>query len=94
MTLFSTTRCWRNAFILATASAKYHVRQNILRKASSINFRRSVQYGLGVVGTTLRFALQRAGIGHSAIFSPEGKTLEYGSEIYYNGGARAATQRN
>src|SRR3977135_308577 len=37
-------------------------------EASSINFSRSVQYGLGVIGTTLRFALERAGIGHSAIF--------------------------
>jgi glycosyltransferase involved in cell wall biosynthesis len=57
--------------------------------ASSINFRRSVQYGLGVVGTTLRFALERAGIVHSAIFSKEGKTLETGAEIYYNGGLSA-----
>jgi glycosyltransferase involved in cell wall biosynthesis len=63
-------------------------------EASSINFSRSVQYGLGVIGTTLRFALQRAGIAKSSIFSPEGKTLENGSEVYYNGGARAATQRN
>src|SRR2546422_5645721 len=50
------------------------------QEASSINFRRSVQYGLGVVGTTLRFALERAGIAHSAIFSKEGKTLETGAE--------------
>src|SRR3989440_6280774 len=63
-------------------------------EASSINFGRSVQYGMGVVGTTLRFALERAGILHSAIFSPQGKTLESGPEVYYNGGARAATQRN
>ncbi len=62
-------------------------------EASSINFRRSVQYGLGVVGTTLRFALERAGIAHSAIFSKEGKTLETGAEVYYNGGASAASQR-
>ena len=61
--------------------------------ASSINFRRSVQYGLGVVGTTLRFALERGGIAHSAIFSKEGKTLETGAEVYYNGGVRAASQR-
>src|SRR2546421_10181324 len=33
-------------------------------EASSINFGRSVQYGMGVVGTTLRFALERAGILH------------------------------
>jgi len=61
--------------------------------ASSINFRRSVQYGLGVVGTTLRFALERVGIAHSAIFSKEGKTLETGAEVYYNGGTRTASQR-
>ena len=61
--------------------------------ASSINFRRSVQYGLGVVGTTLRFALERGGIAHSAIFSKQGKTLETGAEVYYNGGASAASQR-
>src|SRR5262244_607272 len=41
-------------------------------EASSINFRRSVKYGLGVVATTLRFAFQRAGIGHSAIFNEKG----------------------
>jgi glycosyltransferase involved in cell wall biosynthesis len=58
-------------------------------EASSINFRRSVQYGLGVVGTTLRFALERAGIAHSAIFSKEGKTLETDAEVYYNGGLPA-----
>jgi glycosyltransferase involved in cell wall biosynthesis len=62
-------------------------------EASSINFRRSVQYGLGVIGTTLRFALERAGLAHSAIFSKEGKTLETGAEVYYNGGVRAASQR-
>jgi glycosyltransferase involved in cell wall biosynthesis len=63
-------------------------------EASSINFRRSVQYGLGVVGTTLRFALERAGIAHSAIFSKEGKTLETGAEVYYNGGLPAGAPRS
>ncbi len=62
-------------------------------EASSINFRRSVQYGLGVIGTTLRFALERAGIAHSAIFSKEGKTLETGAEVYYNGGVPASSPR-
>src|ERR1700757_1446342 len=38
-------------------------------EASSINFRRSVKYGLGVLWTTLQFALQRAGVGRNAIFS-------------------------
>ncbi len=62
-------------------------------EASSINFRRSVQYGMGVLGTTIRFALERAGIAHSAIFSKDGKTLETGAEVYYNGGLPAASHR-
>jgi glycosyltransferase involved in cell wall biosynthesis len=61
-------------------------------EASSINFRRSVEYGLGVLETTLRFALERAGLMHSAIFSHEGKKLESGADVYYNGGVRAASQ--
>jgi glycosyltransferase involved in cell wall biosynthesis len=45
-------------------------------EASSINFRRSVQYGLGVLKTTLQFALERAGLGHFGIFSEGGRRLE------------------
>src|SRR6202795_1589421 len=52
-------------------------------EASSINFRRSVKYGLGVLGTTLQFVLQRAGLSHSRIFSDSGKKLEAVSETYY-----------
>jgi len=55
-------------------------------EASSINFRRSVQYGLGVLQTTLQFALQRWGILHSPIFNAQGKTLEANSEVYYESG--------
>ena len=62
-------------------------------EASSINFRRSVQYGLGVLATTLQFALQRAGILHTPIFSKKGKTLETDSEAYYEGRVPAALQR-
>jgi glycosyltransferase involved in cell wall biosynthesis len=62
-------------------------------EASSINFRRSVQYGLGVLETTLQFALQRAGIIHTAIFNEKGKTLEDDSEVYYEGRLPAASQR-
>lgn len=54
-------------------------------EASSINFRRSVKYGLGVLGTTLQFALQRAGLSHSQIFSDSGKKLEAGVPNYYSG---------
>jgi glycosyltransferase involved in cell wall biosynthesis len=58
-------------------------------EASSINFRRSVEYGLGVLKTTLQFALQRAGILHNPIFSAQGKTLEAGSDVYYESGVAA-----
>jgi glycosyltransferase involved in cell wall biosynthesis len=38
-------------------------------EASSINFRRSVTYGLGVLDTAVRFRLQRAGISRSPLFA-------------------------
>src|SRR5882757_7262728 len=61
-------------------------------EASSINFRRSVKYGFGVLATTLQFALQRAGLAHFPIFSANGRKLESGADVYYNGGVRAASQ--
>jgi glycosyltransferase involved in cell wall biosynthesis len=54
-------------------------------EASSINFRRSVQYGLGVLATTLQFALQRAHFSNYQIFSDSGKKLEAGVPTYYRG---------
>ena len=36
--------------------------------ASSINFRRSVTYGFGVLGTALSYRLSRMGLWHSALF--------------------------
>ncbi|MGA9526617.1 MAG: glycosyltransferase family 2 protein [Terriglobales bacterium] len=44
--------------------------------ASSINFRRSVKYGFGVLGTTIQFALQRWGLAKFRIFSESGRRLE------------------
>src|SRR5437588_2875717 len=52
-------------------------------EASSINFRRSVKYGLGVLATTLQFALQRWGLASFAIFSPKGRKLETSALDYY-----------
>jgi glycosyltransferase involved in cell wall biosynthesis len=52
-------------------------------EASSINFRRSVQYGLGVLLTTAQFALQRMGIARFRMFSPKGRRLEPGKVTYY-----------
>lgn len=55
--------------------------------ASSINFSRSVKYGLGVLATTLQFTLQKAGVLHSRIFSAKGRRLDPGHAAYYAKGA-------
>ncbi len=52
-------------------------------EGSSINFRRSVKYGLEVVGTTLQFALQKMGFIHLPRFSDKGRKLEAESPNYY-----------
>jgi len=43
--------------------------------ASSINFSRSVTYGIGVIKTALKYALAKRGISHSKIFNTNGKRL-------------------
>src|ERR1700684_2178900 len=58
-------------------------------EASSINFRRSVKYGLEVLATTMQFAFQRIGLIHLPRFSEKGRKLEAGDEAYY---ARRAEQ--
>ena len=60
-------------------------------EASSINFRRSVKYGLGVLLTSLQFALQKMGVMRFRIFSEKGRRLEPGSVTYY--ARRAADSR-
>src|SRR5882724_5828399 len=52
-------------------------------EASSINFMRSVTYGLGVVSTTLQFALQKIGLAHFRIFSEKGRKLTTTEAAYY-----------
>ncbi len=47
-------------------------------EASSINFRRSVTYGLGVMATTLEFAFNKWGLVRLPRFSSEGRKLEIG----------------
>jgi hypothetical protein len=44
-------------------------------EASSINFPRSVKYGLGVLVTSVEFFLQKRGWGSFRIFSPHGRGL-------------------
>jgi hypothetical protein len=43
--------------------------------ASSISFRRSVKYGLGVISTSVKFVLQRRGIRQFPIFNARGNKL-------------------
>ena len=55
-------------------------------EASSINFRRSVKYGLSVLVTTMQFALQKWGLASFRIFSSKGRRLEKGQAGYYASG--------
>ena len=55
------------------------------KDASSINFRRSVKYGFGVLWTAFRFRMQRWYLGRFRIFDAKGQTLPCMliSEAYY-----------
>ncbi len=52
-----------------TAPSKYH------KESSSINFRRSVIYGLSVSLTAFKFFLQKTKLFRFAIFDPKGKKI-------------------
>ena len=54
------------------------------KEASSINLRRSVVYGLGVLRTTMQFALQKWGFAHFRFLSDEGRTLKTDIAAYYS----------
>lgn len=56
-------------------------------EASSINFGRSVRYGVGVVGTSVKFFLQKLGVMHFRIFNETGRKLDLN---YYSLGIREA----
>ncbi|MCL4502544.1 MAG: glycosyltransferase family 2 protein [Deltaproteobacteria bacterium] len=51
-------------------------------EASSINFSRSVKYGLGVLATSIKFFLAKRGWAHFRIFSSRGRGLRQGG--YYS----------
>lgn len=57
-------------------------------EASSINLRRSVIYGLGVVATTFKAALQQRGLARFRLFSPRGRKLDLS---YYHALAQEPT---
>jgi hypothetical protein len=59
-------------------------------EASSINFRRSVKYGLGVLATSLQYGLQKAGVGRFRMFNPAGRKLETSGANYYARGAASS----
>jgi len=50
-------------------------------EASSINFRRSVKYGLGVLGTSLQYKFNKLGVMHQPRFSPQGRKLDPPSQV-------------
>jgi len=45
-------------------------------EASSINFSRSLKYGIGVLGVSVQLFLQRLGLASYAIFDPNGRKLD------------------
>ncbi|MGC2062776.1 MAG: glycosyltransferase family 2 protein [Thermodesulfovibrionales bacterium] len=45
------------------------------KEASSINFRRSVKYGFGVLGSIMKYVLSKSGIRQFSIFNSNGKKL-------------------
>ena len=51
------------------------------KEASSINFKRSVRYGLGVLTTTIRFVAHQKGIIHMAGFDATGRKV---TQQYYS----------
>jgi len=57
-----------------TCPAKY------FPEASSTGFWRSTNYGIGVLRTTVRYLLARAGLKRDRMFDPEGRKLTYESE--------------
>jgi glycosyltransferase involved in cell wall biosynthesis len=45
-------------------------------EASSINFQRSVRYGMGVLATSIKAFAHRKGLAHFALFDPQGRRLD------------------
>ena len=44
--------------------------------ASSINFRRSCKYGLGVLATSFQYRMEKLGLAHFKFFSAKGRKLD------------------
>ena len=52
-------------------------------EASSINFKRSVEYGIGVLGTSITFAMQKIGLLHLARFDAKGRKVTHADYSEY-----------
>lgn len=61
-------------------------------EASSINFRRSVTYGFGVLGTAMQFLMQKWGLIHLPRYNPAGRKLD-ASPVRYEEVVSGTTQR-
>ena len=59
-------------------------------EASSINFRRSVRYGLGVLATSVKFRLQKLGLARFEIFKPRAAAHAPAQEYYRRVGLPSA----
>ena len=55
-------------------------------EASSINFKRSVEYGLGVLATTVSFVAHKLGVHHAARFDADGRKVT--QSFYLEAGQR------
>gem|GEM_PF-2572965 len=80
-TSYSITRCvFDNEKLAQIVFFKFKIGEiscptRYFEEASSINFTRSVRYGLGVLATSLKFRLQKLGLGSFRIFAADGLTL-------------------
>ena len=72
----STTRCWRRSCWPGFEIGEMSCPAAYFEEASSINFRRSVRYGLGVLGTSLQAFAHRKGLASVRIFDPNGRRLD------------------
>lgn len=77
-----------NQMIAQAVMFKYRIGEiscptKYFEEASSINFRRSLKYGLGVIATTVGFVTHKWGISHSPRFDASGRKLtqQYYSQI-------------
>jgi glycosyltransferase involved in cell wall biosynthesis len=75
-----------NQMIAQAAMFKFNIGEiscptKYFEEASSINFKRSVEYGLGVLATTMRFAAHKAGMIRSPLFGATGRKV---TQQYYS----------